>query len=100
MFSVVVAPVTVGPASVTLIVAVAVGPLNPLDSVGGRLLDIEAARGQRAGRRRELQAGCALGQRDEAAIGDRRRAVVLVERAAGDAGNLEEGRRAVAGRRA
>ena len=41
------------------------------------------------GARRELQAGVALGERDEVAVGDRRRAVVLEQRAVGDAGDLE-----------
>ena len=75
--------------------AVAVGPLKPPDDVGRRFLNGEAARRQRAGCRREFQSGCALGQGDEAAVGDRRRAVILIERSAGDAGDLEIGGRAV-----
>ena len=68
------------------------GPLgrsNRSTAVGRRFLDGEATGDQRSGVRREFQSGLALGQSDEAAVGDRRRAVILIERSAGDAGDLE-----------
>ena len=47
VFSVVVASVTVGPARVTVIVAVAVGAAQAAGGVGRRLPDVEAAAYQR-----------------------------------------------------
>ena len=48
VFSVVVAPVTVGPARVTVIVARGRRPAQSAHGIGRRFLDGEATRGQRA----------------------------------------------------
>ena len=97
VFSVVVAGVTVGALTAvglgTETTAVAAEPRQIGRTIARRFLHAEAAGCQRASRGRELQAGFTLGQRNEAATGDRRRAIILIERAARDIRDLEVGGR-------
>ena len=78
----------------TAIAARVVGPLNPLGR-GRRLPNGESAGTNVPEFGVNLSPAFALCQRDEAAGGNRRRAVVLVKRATGDEGDLEVGSRAV-----
>ena len=97
VFSVVVVLVTVGPARATLIVAVAVGPLKPPAElvVDSWTLKLPAVSEPVVGVNFSPAAPWARVMKLPLAIA--RGAVVLIERAAGDAGDLEVGRRAVAG---
>ena len=87
---------TVGPASVTLIVAAAVGPLNPPTALVVDSWTLKLPPAKEPVRRREFQAGRGLSPGDKTAACDRCCAIILVERSAGDVRNLEVCRRAVA----
>ena len=93
MFSVVVAPVATGCIRTMTMAALAVGPLNPLVALVVDCRTLKPPGTSEPDVRRELQSRRALGQGDEAAVGDLCGAVRLKERSAGNRSDLEEGRR-------